>query len=198
MINKANDLYLVYSFIKRLVKPFEKWPAYKSGVIDNVGNVLVEPKNRTSHQKETFGIFDLMVLNMKKLLGKIPGGSSNFATYGAALYLIKEENEFLDEKKFKDFLLTLNEDVPTNSVGGGAIAGTSSDDAFMGSKVFKVRSNVIDKNRKGRKKYSRYSNYLDNDSVGEEVKLFAKKYPKRDIALQDNRTNEIVFLRRRK
>ena len=32
------DLYLVYSFIRRLVTPFEKWDAFKTGVIDNKGN----------------------------------------------------------------------------------------------------------------------------------------------------------------
>lgn len=198
MIDKINDTYLVYSFIKRLVAPFTSWKAYKLGVIDENGNILIPSKNRTTKQKESLGVFDLMVLNMKKILAKIPGGSSKFATYSAALYLIKEENiENISEDKFTEFMLSLDEEV-VNNVGGGHIAGTNRDDAFMGSKVFKVKGEVVDKSRKGRKKYSRYTKYVGDDAVGKEIKKYALKYPKKDIALQDTRTNEIVFLRRRK
>jgi len=198
MINKINDTYLVYSFIKRLVKPFTSWPAFKTGVIDGSGNITIPAKNRTQKQKESFGIFDLMVLNMKKILVKIPGGSSTFATSAAALYLIKEDSdEVISEENFKEFLLTLDEEV-VNAVGSGHIAGTNKDDAFMGSKVFKVKGEVVDKSRNGRKKYSRYSKHVGNDAVGEEIRKYALKNPKKDIALQDSRTNEIVFLRRRK
>ena len=199
MIDKLNDAYLVYSFIKRLVAPFTSWKAFKLGVIDSHGNVLIPVKNRTTKQKESLGIFDTMVLNMKKLLAKIPGGSSNFATYSAALFLVKEENEAnITEEKFIEFISSLNEEV-VNSVGSGHIAGTNKDDAtFMGSRVFKVKGEVVDKSRKGRKKYGRYSKYVGNDAMGEEIKNYARKYPKKDIALQDTRTNEIVFLRRRK
>ena len=34
------DLFLVFSFIKRLVTPFRKWDAYKQGIIDEKGKVL--------------------------------------------------------------------------------------------------------------------------------------------------------------
>lgn len=197
MIDKINDTYLVYSFIKRLVKPFTSWPAFKTGVIDAHGNILIPVKNRTQKQKDSLGIFDVMVLNMKKLLAKIPGGGSSFATVSAAMYLIKENNENICEEDFRNFMLSLDEEV-VNSVGSGHIAGTNRDDAFMGSKVFKVKGDAVDKSRNGKKKYSRYSKYVGNDSVGEDIRKYARKNPKKDIALQDSRTNEIVFLRRRK
>ena len=34
------DLFLIYQFIKRLVTPFDKWDAYKAGVIDKDGKVI--------------------------------------------------------------------------------------------------------------------------------------------------------------
>lgn len=197
MIDKLNDAYLVYSFIKRLVAPFTTWKAFKLGVIDASGNILIPVKNRTQKQKESLGVFDVMVLNMKKLLAKIPGGSSNFATYSAALFLIKEEKEEFTEQEFTEFMLSLDEEV-VNAAGGGHIAGINKDDAFMGAKVFKVKSGAVDKTRKGRKKHSRYSKYVGNDAIGEEIRSYARKNPKRDIVLQDERTNEVVFLRRRK
>jgi len=92
------DLFLVYSFIRKLVTPFEKWEAYKLGIIDEKGNVLIKRKNFLKKaQRDAFGIFDLMILNLKKILAKVPGGSSRFASYAAALFLIKEFNEFSED-----------------------------------------------------------------------------------------------------
>lgn len=88
------DLFLVYQFIRRLATPFESWDAYKQGVIDKDGNILVKKINRNSEQRKSWGTFDVMVANLKKLLAKVPGGSSKIASYAAALYLIREWNHF--------------------------------------------------------------------------------------------------------
>ena len=89
------DLFLVYQFIRRLATPFVKWDAYKLGIIDKDGKVLIKKKDlKTPEQKKAWGIFDIMVANLKKLLAKVPGGSSTIASYAAALYLIKEWNHF--------------------------------------------------------------------------------------------------------
>lgn len=128
------DLFLVYSFIRRLATPFEKWPAYEAGVIDDKGNILIKKKDRLLvSQRKSFGIFDLMILKLKKLLGKIPGGKTRIASYAAALYLIKEWkhfsndsllNESVTEKQLDeslelflnryDYYNTLSEDVNRN------------------------------------------------------------------------------------
>lgn len=144
------DLFLVYQFVRRLATPFEKWPAYEAGVIDKDGNILKSKKERNlKSEKDSFGIFDLMILKLKKLLAKVPGGSSRLASYAAALWLIKEWNHFsneslLNENVSEDLLdesldlffsrycyyIDLAEDVkekmieePIVNVGSGAIAG---------------------------------------------------------------------------
>ena len=87
------DLFLVYHFIKRLATPFEKWDAYKEGIIDKDGNILKKTKDLTTvKERDAWGKFDLMILKLKRLLAKVPGGSSRIASYAAALYLIKEHN----------------------------------------------------------------------------------------------------------
>jgi len=92
------DLFLVYQFIRRLATPFNKWPAYELGIIDEKGNVLKKRKDlNLASERKAFGIFDVMILNIKKLLAKIPGGSSRIASYAAALYLIREWNHFSNE-----------------------------------------------------------------------------------------------------
>lgn len=92
------DLFLVYQFIRRLATPFEKWDAYKEGVIDKDGKVLIKRKKFTTKaQTKSWGVFDIMIANLKKILAKVPGGSSRLASYAAALYLIKEHQHFTDE-----------------------------------------------------------------------------------------------------
>ena len=91
------DLFLVYQFIRRLATPFNKWEAFETGVIDDKGNILVKKKDRTSAQKKSFKVFDVMVRNMKRLLAKLPGGSTRLASYAAALFLIKEHKAFTPE-----------------------------------------------------------------------------------------------------
>jgi len=100
------DLFLVYQFIRRLATPFEKWDAYKEGIIDKNGKVLIKSKDlNTKKQRAAWRIFDRMIANLKKLLAKVPGGSSKLASYAAALFLIREYKAFTDDDMF------LNEDM---------------------------------------------------------------------------------------
>ena len=142
------DLFLVFNFIKRLVTPFTKWEAYKEGIIDEKGNLLIKRKDFVKNsQKSAFGIFDQMILNLKKLLGKLPGGQTKLASYASALWLIREQQRieatnYLTEESVEEDLevalerfLSENETLiaeaakreideePANAVGGGNIAG---------------------------------------------------------------------------
>ena len=142
------DLFLVFNFIKRLVTPFEKWEAYKEGIIDEKGNLLIKRKDFVKNsQKSAFGIFDQMILNLKKLLGKLQGGQTKLASYASALWLIREQQRieatnYLTEESVEEDLeialerfLSENETLiaeaakreideePANAVGGGNIAG---------------------------------------------------------------------------
>jgi hypothetical protein len=86
------DLFILYQFIKRLATPFNEWDAYKYGIIDEKGNILKNARERRNiiKERESFTKFDLLVLKLKKLLEKIPGGATRFGSYAAALWLIKE------------------------------------------------------------------------------------------------------------
>ena len=106
MTSAVVDVFLTYQFIKRLVMPYEQWPAYKEGIIDKDGKVLIKRKDfKTGKQRNAFRLFDLLTLNLKKLLGKLPGGQSKIATYAAALYLLKESQNITE-----DNIETLEED----------------------------------------------------------------------------------------
>lgn len=132
------DLYLAYKFLRNLVSPFEKWEAHKQGVIDKDGNILIKKNDRTSRQKFSLGYFDVISLNLKKLLGRVPGGRSAIASYAAALLLLREpkpiNEEFNEEVDLDHLEERLNfyieevermfaEELPTNAAGSGAVAG---------------------------------------------------------------------------
>lgn len=90
----VTDLFLIYSFIKRLANPFNNWKAFKAGIIDAEGNILKPRSTLNWDERSVFGYFDLLILNLKKMLAKLPGGSSRIATFAAAMLLLKEENGF--------------------------------------------------------------------------------------------------------
>ena len=141
------DIFMVYQFLKRLATPFNKWDAFKEGVISAKGDILIKKNKRTQKQKQSFQIFDVMILILKRLLGKIPGGKTRIASYAASLWLIKEDWQNMPEeylltegteldvdflsymrearnKKFQEFIAQIsNEEAPANAAGGGAVAG---------------------------------------------------------------------------
>jgi hypothetical protein len=158
----AVDLFVVYQFIKRLATPFSKWKAFQQGVIDKDGAILIPPKERDNRQKESFKIFDVMILKLKKILEKIPFGKSRLASYAAALYLVKEdwenktEQQILSESNdsYVDYLRLYRlenygkmlEDSPTNSAGAGQVAGMGvngpSDVKVPKKKKYKVQNRL--------------------------------------------------------
>jgi hypothetical protein len=90
-MSRIIDIYLIYQFIRRLVTPFDQMEAFKQGIIDKDGKFLKKRRDlRTSAEKNALGYFDVLIINLKKLLGQFPGGRTRLATYAAALYLIRE------------------------------------------------------------------------------------------------------------
>jgi hypothetical protein len=137
-MSNLKDLYLSYEFLKKLTTPFDQWEAYKLGIIDKEGNQLkLIQELKTQKEKDAFGYFDLLILHLKQLLAKIPGGESKIGTYAAALLLLKQypkvvhedyhlfkELPFILQECVEEVQAKLSEDgVPANAVGTGAIAG---------------------------------------------------------------------------
>ena len=87
----AVELFMTYKFIRLLTTPWKKTDAYKEGVIDSKGKLLVKSDKQSSTQKKTYSLFTKLVFNLKRLLQKAPGGKSAIGSYAAALLLLKEE-----------------------------------------------------------------------------------------------------------
>jgi len=154
MAKGAIDLAAIYMFLKRLVTPFDQWDAYKTGLIDKDGKVIVSKADRTPEQDKSFGYFDRLVANLKKLLGKVPGGKSRIASFAAALLLLREKNidpddiEYLEEclqhyMKEAEMLVEEGEGGPTNSTSMGPGLG---DDPQAFPKKKKRKTQFITRN----------------------------------------------------
>lgn len=155
MAGSVVDLFMVYQFIKKLTTPFSRWKANELGIIDDKGNLLKSRKElRTVKEREAFGRFDHLILNVKKLLQKMPGGQSRVGSYAAALWLIKEGEDLdadaLTEEMLNEYIeqaeKMLSEEAPVNAVGGGAVEGMTKDSepgvSKKAQKKYKMKNTV--------------------------------------------------------
>jgi len=124
-MGRAIDLFVTYRFIKLLVTPFEKTPAYKLGIIDKDGARIIPPPTkggvrqtkpeplRTIEEKNAYTILHKLVFNIKKIFGKVPGLRTKLGTYAAALFLLKDTfKESVDDPDIfeKEFMKYLKEE----------------------------------------------------------------------------------------
>lgn len=200
------DLYLVYRILRLFTTPFAEWDANKTGVIDDEGNIVVSQDKRTPAQDDSFTKFDLLILKLKRVLEKLPFGKAKLASYAAALFLLKEEKNIKEETLEEQFLEYYNSKTylteDTANVTGG-IAGLDGNPPvsksflrrFAKNDVFVVDTERFNKARTGKKKYLKYEKYVGNDEVGNAIRDYGRKYPKKPIILQDDKTGSMIFLR---
>jgi len=212
------DLYIVYRILRRLTQPFTEWEAYKLGVIDAEGNILKKSNDRLKmDEKESFTKFDLLILKMKKLLGTLPMGKTRLASYAAALWFLKEEKNLTEENLEEKFIFEFSKEYLTegkfkeeiaNVASSGAVAGLTGEppvgkkaqkkytSRFANNDVFVVDSKTYNNARLGKKKFVKYEKYVGNDEIGNAIREYGRKYPKKPIILQDGENGPMIFLRR--
>jgi len=121
-MGRAIDLFVTYRFIKLLVTPFDKMPAFKLGIIDKDGaRVMRKTVSRgmqptqliTDAEKSAYTVLHKLVFNIKKIFGKVPGLRTKLGTYAAALFLLKDTfKESVDDPDMfeKEFMKYLKEE----------------------------------------------------------------------------------------
>lgn len=96
---------IAFRILAMLVTPFNETQAYKLGIIDEEGKLL-KPLNtlRTLEEKDAYDMLHRLVFNLKRLLGKVPGGKTRLASYTAAYFLVKEnlDNEEVNEVSLEE------------------------------------------------------------------------------------------------
>lgn len=107
--------------IMLLATPFNQQQAFHLGIIDRHGKKIKEPVSQ--RERRAYSKLHVVAFNLKKLIEKIPGGRSKIASYGAAAWLLKEEQFDTIEADFVALVEALEEEAAANAAGGGAVAG---------------------------------------------------------------------------
>tara|TARA_B100000900_G_scaffold416272_1_gene450875 strand:+ start:12871 stop:13695 length:825 start_codon:yes stop_codon:yes gene_type:complete len=109
MASGVANLIFTYSFLKRLVTPFNETKAYELGIIDERGKKLKSPKS--TEELNAYSTFERLVFNIKKIIERLPGGKSKLASYAAALFLIKEHDNTKEHYSEKELVEALEENM---------------------------------------------------------------------------------------
>lgn len=163
ILRSGIDMYTLYSIIRKLATPFTEWKAYKLGVIDEKGNILIPVKKRNQEQYYSLTYLDIFVRNLKMVLQKVPGMNNKFVTYGAALWLLREDRYAKMDMILEDGTAvgggvanssgglgsTTNKkdknSIPTNNMSSGQIAKNDINIVFGSQKKILKRFKDLDK-----------------------------------------------------
>jgi hypothetical protein len=146
----VNNL-IALQIIRSLVTPFTETDAFKQGVINEKGDLLVKSSSMSVEQKKAYGLYERLIFKVKRIIERV--GPGRLASYAAAFYLIKESitkkedniesleelinnNEVFVLELFEliDGLVTIREDIATNNTGN---LGNNFDNVFKRHKKIK-------------------------------------------------------------
>ncbi len=116
LVSGGAKIYASYQFVRELTKSWDKTEAFKTGVIDDKGVVIVNKRLRSKEQKASYDAWNRLVYNVKRLFEKIPGGKSNILKFAAALWLLREHKDEVN-KVWDDTILECMNEEPTMVIG---------------------------------------------------------------------------------
>ena len=97
-MSRAIDLIITYRVVKMLVTPFEKFEAFKRGIIDADGKVLKKFKEVKGTDRRHYTMLHRFVFNLKRILKKV-GLGSRLGSFAVALALLINEDKTYAQHK---------------------------------------------------------------------------------------------------
>ena len=93
-MGRVIDALIAYRVLKLLVTPFTRTKAFKLGIIDDKGKVLIKSKDlpNSGPKREAYTLLIRFVFNLKRLLSKVGIRGPLGTSAAAALAFFKEEN----------------------------------------------------------------------------------------------------------
>ena len=92
-MSRVIDALVAYRVLKLLVTPFNKTEAFKLGIIDDKGKVLIRSKNiANARQREAYTLLIRFVFNLKRILAKFGFRGALGSAAAAAYAFFKEEH----------------------------------------------------------------------------------------------------------
>ena len=99
-MGRVIDALVAYRVLKLLVTPFNRTPAFRMGIIDDKGKVLIKSKDfqksfssqELPKARESYTLLIRFVFNLKRLLSKVGVRGPIATSAAAAIAFFKEEN----------------------------------------------------------------------------------------------------------
>ena len=98
-MGRVIDALIAYRVLKLLVTPFNRTNAYKFGIIDDKGKILIKSKDlpNSGPKREAYTLLIRFIFNLKRLLSKVGIRGPLTTSAAAALAFFKEENGYNPE-----------------------------------------------------------------------------------------------------
>ena len=97
-MSRAIDLIITYRVVKMLVTPFNKFEAFKLGIIDEKGKSLKKMKEVRGNERKHYTMLHRFVFNLKRILQKV-GLGSRLGSFAVALALLIKEDKSMAQHK---------------------------------------------------------------------------------------------------
>lgn len=209
------DNLIAYRVLSMLVKPFDQTEAFRLGIIDAQGKVLIKASDlKTQEQKAAYNYLTRLVFNLKRLINKLPGGDNKIKNLVAALLLIREAQDsrtiFVNEQRFNEVIGMLDdgyilaeeqliveeflyEDAPANATG----AAVSTDQPVVRKPKrfgrFTVGDDVYNRFPEGKANFRKIASYLNMEDEGQQlIHKFAMKNPGAVIILHNGKNKKLI------
>lgn len=214
-MSRIVDNLIAFRILSMVVKPFKDTDAFALGLIDENGNALKKVSDMSEKEKSAYTYLHRLAFNMKRIIGKIPGGTSKIGSLAAAMFLIKEAYEAdIEEIIAEDYNTLLNSNVilveetilaeeflecmseEIANVTGGA---TSTDIPVIrignGRRMgaFAVGTEIFKRFDPDKKKYDKWANYLNLENEHERsIYEYVKKNPKGILVLRNGKDIKVI------
>ena len=104
-MGRVIDAVIAYRVVKLLVTPFNKTQAFKMGIIDDKGKVLIKsrdipkkfPPYEMARARKAYTLLIRFVFNLKRLLAKVGVRGPIGSAAAAAIAFFREENQYNPE-----------------------------------------------------------------------------------------------------
>jgi len=101
-MGRVIDALIVYRLLKLLVTPFKKTKAYKLGIVDEKGKVLIKSKDFTKsfasgkreEARKSYTLLIRFVFNLKRILSKVGIRGALGSAAAAAVAFFREQNDY--------------------------------------------------------------------------------------------------------
>ena len=101
-MGRVIDALIAYRLLKLLVTPFERTKAYKLGIIDKKGKVLIKskefiksfPSGKVQEARKAYTLLIRFVFNLKRILAKVGIRGALGSAAAAAIAFFREQNDY--------------------------------------------------------------------------------------------------------